>query len=127
VRGRCRCIRQKKDGAGDFHLTAYLLVPRRADGFAADVKYALAAKLPSYMIPAEFVLLDAFPLGLTGKADRRALVESPAGNQPPEHSMTEQEPIVYLIWEKVLGYAPVSLETSFFCSAAILSTLPKAP
>ncbi|MEV3987622.1 non-ribosomal peptide synthetase [Streptomyces sp. NPDC049837] len=50
---------------------------------AARLTSALSATLPSYMLPAQWLVLDTLPIGPTGKADRRAvqrLVESlPAG------------------------------------------------
>src|SRR5262249_26808882 len=71
-----------KDAApGEKRLAAYL-VP--ADASAppappiADLRAALKAALPDYMIPAAFVTLKALPLTPSGKLDRRALPEPEA-------------------------------------------------
>ena len=58
--------------AGDQRLVAYLTArehPPSPDELRAHVR----AKLPEYMVPALFILLDALPLTATGKIDRKAL------------------------------------------------------
>ncbi|HVF62225.1 MAG TPA: amino acid adenylation domain-containing protein [Thermoanaerobaculia bacterium] len=58
-------------------LVAYV-VPRRqpaAEGLAEDLPKWLAGKLPEYMVPSAFVVLEALPLNPSGKVDRRALPE----------------------------------------------------
>ncbi|MCU1640641.1 MAG: tycC 4 [Nocardia sp.] len=59
------------DRLGD-QLVAYL-VAAAATIDVDEVRAALSAALPSYMVPAAFVVLDALPLNASGKLDRRAL------------------------------------------------------
>ena len=55
-------------------LTAHLVVRDRHSPPTADaLRVFLQARLPGYMIPADFVLLDALPVTSSGKVDRRAV------------------------------------------------------
>ncbi|OXS22705.1 non-ribosomal peptide synthetase [Pseudomonas fluorescens] len=79
-----------------------------------DVKAALAAELPEYMVPAQVIRLDAMPLSPSGKIDRRALPE------PVWHTREHVEPATPLqqqiaaIWREVLGVQQVGLRDDFF-------------
>ncbi len=63
----------REDRPGDKRLVAYIVV---RDGQAltpAICRSALDAKLPEYMVPSHFVVLDRFPLTPNGKIDRDSL------------------------------------------------------
>ncbi|MEV0299380.1 amino acid adenylation domain-containing protein, partial [Nocardia sp. NPDC050710] len=64
----------KSDAKTGDRLVAYL-VSADADVEVARVKSALGTALPSYMVPSAFVVLDALPLNMNGKLDRKALPE----------------------------------------------------
>jgi amino acid adenylation domain-containing protein len=69
----------REAGAGEKTLVAYLVA---AAGVALDfgeLRRALRATLPDYMVPADFVGLPALPLTPSGKVDRRALPEPEKG------------------------------------------------
>ncbi len=74
---------------GDKQLVAYVLAAydgagaaRAASaGIANELRSLLEARLPSYMVPAAFVVLDQFPLNPNGKINRRALPE-PEADRP---------------------------------------------
>jgi acyl-coenzyme A synthetase/AMP-(fatty) acid ligase len=58
---------------GHKYLAAYLI---KASGIPIDIdkcRDSLALKLPDYMLPATFTVLDSIPLTINGKLDRRAL------------------------------------------------------
>jgi amino acid adenylation domain-containing protein/FkbM family methyltransferase len=82
-----------------------------------DVRRLLKDKLPSYMVPSAFVLLDTLPLTANGKLDRRALpspnAEIARGNNFVAPA-TEIEQTVAAIWQKVLQVEKVGIEDNFF-------------
>jgi amino acid adenylation domain-containing protein len=73
----------KQDFGGEGHLVAYV-VPAAGDfkesgndrsQFIADLKNQAAARLPDYMVPSVFILMNDMPLTSSGKIDRKALPE----------------------------------------------------
>ncbi|NMZ90157.1 non-ribosomal peptide synthetase [Pseudomonas panacis] len=79
-----------------------------------DVKAALAAELPEYMVPAQLMRLDAMPLSPSGKLDRRALpapVWQTREHIEPETPLQQQ---IAAIWREVLGLAAIGLRDDFF-------------
>ena len=59
--------------AGDDCLTAYVVPSVNPRPTMSALRRALAKRLPDYMIPAAFVVVDSLPLLPNGKVDRRAL------------------------------------------------------
>nr|QEO74515.1 AMP-dependent synthetase and ligase [uncultured bacterium] len=85
----------------------------------SDVRDFLTAKLPAYMIPDEFALLEELPLSPNGKLDRRALPRPEALRAQEVRAdfaapRTEVEREVALIWQEVLGVERVGLNDKFF-------------
>ncbi|GGK41953.1 non-ribosomal peptide synthetase [Nocardia camponoti] len=75
---------------------------------------AVAAALPSYMVPSAYVFLPAFPLNASGKLDRAAL---PAPEFTPtefREPATETERAVANTFAGVLGIDQVGLDDDFF-------------
>ncbi|MFE2957192.1 non-ribosomal peptide synthase/polyketide synthase [Nocardia tengchongensis] len=99
--------------AGD-QLAGYLL---REPGHALDldaIKVALGGLLPAYMIPAAFVVLDAFPVNASGKLDRAALpapVFETAAYRAPE---TVAEDVVAGVFADLLGLDRIGANDDFF-------------
>ncbi|WP_434634912.1 amino acid adenylation domain-containing protein [Chromobacterium sp. CV08] len=103
------------DVAGCFNTPAQSQ-PR--DTLGPELRRHLAARLPEYMLPAAFVLLDKLPLNNSGKLDWRALPEPSqaerrgGGAGTPPQTGAERE--VARIWGEVLGVAGLSREQNFF-------------
>lgn len=78
----------------------------------------LRARLPAYMTPANFVVLDELPLNANGKVDRRALPEPDAAKYVAEETFiaprTREEKTIAEIWAEVLDGRPISAEANFF-------------
>ncbi len=98
-------------------LTAYVVLRDGANGDRAVLREFLAAVVPEYMLPDAFVFLDAMPLGITGKLDRKAL-PAPDDDDEPQQSYvaprTDLERIVAMMWANVLGRSRIGAFDNFF-------------
>jgi amino acid adenylation domain-containing protein len=66
-------VMAREDIPGDKRLVAYLVLAPQAKVTARDLQDMLAARLPDYMVPATFVVMEALPLTANGKIDRTSL------------------------------------------------------
>ena len=101
----------------DTRLIAYI-VPAQAPGpTIGELQRFLHARLPEYMMPSTFVLLDALPLTPTGKVDRLALPMPdpvrPALDTAFVAPRTPIEEAVARIWAEVLGLEQVGMHDNF--------------
>ncbi|XXF81585.1 amino acid adenylation domain-containing protein [Myxococcaceae bacterium GXIMD 01537] len=104
-------------GPGDTRLVAYVVPARARAPSAAELRGALKDRLPDYMVPSAFVVLDALPLTPNGKVDRKAL-------PPPDFSGSERaaylaprtpaEESVARAFSEVLQVARVGATDDFF-------------
>ncbi|HET6976585.1 MAG TPA: MupA/Atu3671 family FMN-dependent luciferase-like monooxygenase [Pyrinomonadaceae bacterium] len=97
-------------------LVAYV-VPREADGVTnRDLRAFLEERLPSYMVPAAFVKLDALPLTPTGKIDRKSL-PLPSFEREEETFVAPKSPVEEVlagIWRKALRLEQIGVNDNFF-------------
>jgi amino acid adenylation domain-containing protein len=100
------------------HLIAYLVSKRGANPSVEAIRTFLKARLPNYMIPAAFMILDSLPLTPTGKVNRRDLPAFDLSKLERETTFvaprTPVERTIAEIWKKVLGLEKVSLNSNFF-------------
>jgi len=84
----------------------------------ATLRAHLKTRLPSYMLPAAFVMLDEFPLTANGKVDRSALpepvLERTATPRDASTPLTATEARLAEIWIAVLGVERIRVEDNFF-------------
>ena len=102
--------------SGEARLVAYLTSP--AAPSTREMRRLLQTKLPEYMVPSTFVFLDALPLTVNGKIDRRALPD-PDGRRPELDTpfvtpRTDIENTVALIFSQCIGIEPVGIEDNLF-------------
>ncbi|MYM28287.1 amino acid adenylation domain-containing protein [Duganella sp. CY15W] len=106
----------REDQPGDKRLVAYILATERTPD-PAQLRAALADKLPEYMLPSAFVTLDAWPLTPNGKLNRKAL-PAPAGDafvqRAYEAPVGEVEITLAQIWSELLGVGQVGRQDDFF-------------
>ncbi len=107
----------REDNPGDKRLVAYATTtPSRSLDTNLLRKHA-AEKLPEFMVPSKFVLLEAFPMTTSGKVDRRALPVPPPDEKRSAERVTprnEMETELAAIFRKVLGVPSVGVTDDFF-------------
>lgn len=105
----------RPDGSSGKKLVAYM-VSKGERPNARELRGFIKSRLPEYMIPSSFVVLEKWPLLPSGKVDRRALpdpeeeTDMPAVNGPRD-SLELQ---IQLLFERVLKRAPIDIRVSFF-------------
>ncbi len=86
--------------------------------FVGELRAFLKQKLPGYMVPATFVLLDALPLTPNGKVDRRALPAPDQGRPDLGAAFvaprTPLEETLARLWADVLRWERVGVDDDFF-------------
>jgi aspartate racemase len=108
----------REDELGNNKLVAYIVTDRGQAPTVSELRSFLKLKLPEYMVPSAFMFLDALPVTVNGKIDRRAL-------PVPDHSMpelegafvaprTSTEEILVRIWAKLLGLKQIGIRDNFF-------------
>jgi len=80
----------REDTPGERRLVAYVVPVPMADLTPAELRTAVAARLPDYMVPAAWVRLESLPLTPNGKIDRDALL-APASAPAWPTTQEEQE------------------------------------
>ncbi len=99
-------------------LVSYV-VPRELSMLSVtELRRYLKEKLPEYMIPSSFVVLEALPLMPNGKVDRNRL-RPPDGTRPPltkefVSPRTEIEELIAQTWRQVLKIENIGIFENFF-------------
>ncbi|BBD64374.1 amino acid adenylation domain-containing protein [Nostoc commune NIES-4072] len=107
-----------QDSVNSKRLVAYVVPQKGQTLTITELRGFLEPKLPSYMIPAAFVILEALPLTPNGKVDRKALpipntvrLELEETFVAPQTTIEKQ---LAVIWAEVLGLEKIGRNDNFF-------------
>jgi amino acid adenylation domain-containing protein len=108
----------REDAPGEKRLVAYVMPEAESEHLTSELQAFLKGRLPDYLMPSAFVMVEAFPLSANGKLDRQKL-------PPPEQAYIESgrafvaprtpvEEEVARIWAEVLNVPRVGIHNNFF-------------
>ncbi|BAZ37908.1 amino acid adenylation domain protein [Calothrix sp. NIES-4101] len=108
----------REDIPNDRRITAYLVTHEHVTPSVNELREFLKEKLPEYMIPSAFIILDTLPLTPNGKIDRRAL-PTPDNLRPTltttyQVPQSEMEQQIAKLWQEVLHVDQVGIHDNFF-------------
>ncbi len=102
----------------DPQLTAYLVPDRGLQLNVTDIETAVRRKLPSYMVPGAFVVLESLPVLPNGKVDRSALPAHATGLSQDRSSFvaprSEMEAAICEVVRDALKLPKVGIHDHFF-------------
>ncbi|BBC66060.1 hypothetical protein MMRN_29560 [Mycobacterium marinum] len=107
----------RTDAPGQPRLVAYYTTTSGTGLDTTDIRASLGQVLPAYMVPAAFVVIDALPLTVNGKLDRRALPAPDYTTTSAQAYVAPQGPVEEVLaslYAQILGVDGVSAADSFF-------------
>ena len=126
----------REDHPGQKQLVAYIVPQKKIIPTSSELRQFMKAKLPDYMIPSAFVILEALPLTPSGKVNRRALPAPDLLSEIADQFVAPRNPIeekLALIWSQVLRLEKVGIHNNFFelgghslIATQVMSRLPEA-
>lgn len=112
---RLRLMQQGR--AQEARLVVYV-IPHQPQGLTGQaLRTFLSELVPEYMVPNQWVFVDAWPVTSRGKVDRKALQAMACSTPDPVRGPAPHndcERAVAAIWEEVLGVRSVGLHDNFF-------------
>jgi hypothetical protein len=130
---RAAAVVAREDVPGDVRLVAYVVPgpegaravepdagtedePAEQGGLVPLLREHLRERLPEYLVPSRFVVLDALPVTPGGKLDERRL-PAPDGAADAARYVAPRsrlEELLAAVWAEVLGVERVGVRDSFF-------------
>jgi surfactin family lipopeptide synthetase C len=108
----------RKDDPGGKRLVAYVVPDQEPPPTPSELRSFLKSKLPEYMAPSDFVVLQSLPLTPNGKVDRRALPTPDRNRADLQETFvaprTLAEQVTAGIWAEVLKLEKVGIHDNFF-------------
>ena len=108
----------REEESGDKRLVAYLVVGDRSTVGVSELRSHLKEKLPDYMVPSTFVMMDELPLTPNGKVDRHRLPAPEQSRPELEEGFVaprdELERQLSNLWEEILNIKPIGVTDNFF-------------
>jgi amino acid adenylation domain-containing protein len=106
-----------KDKLGNKILVLYV-IPTESPDVVNSIKAQLQLRLPPYMVPSLFVIIERWPLTINGKIDRKALPQPQAGLTDVEYIPPETfvEKSLAQTWSRLLTteLSHISVKSNFF-------------
>ncbi len=108
----------RQEPTGEKRLVAYIVAAADQSPTTSELRSYLKQKVPEYMVPTVFVMLEQMPLTPNGKVDRLALPVPDQSRPELEQTFvaphTPVEEVVAGIWSEVLGVEQVGVHDNFF-------------
>jgi hypothetical protein len=113
---RAVTVQAMEASSGDKRLVAFIKADQRFN--VEEVKEYLRRSLPPYMVPSDFVPVEAIPINANGKVDREALKvlwgAAPAESREVIAPRNETERLLKEIWERIFKKQPIGVTDDFF-------------
>ncbi len=111
-------VTAQQNPPGKIRLVAYVMPVKHVNLTARQLRQALAAKLPDYMLPSRYVILSELPLTRSGKVDRKALPvqrwDQPERDTPYVAPRDELERRLIEVWRSYLKVDLIGVQDKFF-------------
>ncbi|MDT7540866.1 MAG: hypothetical protein QOE33_770, partial [Acidobacteriota bacterium] len=111
-------VMAREDLADDKRLVAYMTGHDGPSLTGSVLRSFIRERLPEYMVPSSFIVMEAMPLTPNGKVDRRALpAPSPAHHAPETRDarpLTATEEVLAQVWADLLRLEEVRADDNFF-------------
>ena len=107
----------REDEHGLRQLVAYVVGTRDGAPSTAALRQYARERLPDYMVPAAFVVVDELPLTANGKIDRSALRKSPLGSAAEAAHVAPRNDVeraIAGVWREVLQLERIGVHDNFF-------------